>query len=114
MTPTRLSLRISSIFFAIGFLVPGVASAADLSPREAFVFESICLNCHARPDIGVPLIGDEAEWERRRSGGIEPLMTHTVEGYLGMPPLGGCSFCSEEELRRLVSLLSNTPVEPAP
>ena len=113
MTLTRVNLQITSILLAVGFMIPMLASAADLSDREAFVFQSICLNCHARPGIGVPLIGDEAEWERRRSGGVRKLMTRTVEGYLGMPPLGGCSFCSEDELRRLVLLLSNMPVEPA-
>jgi cytochrome c5 len=113
MSKTRLNLRFSWILFAVGFLFPAIASSADLSPREVFVFESICLNCHARPEIGVPLIGDEVEWERRRLGGFEQLMTHTVEGYLGMPPLGGCSFCSEEELRNLISILSNMPIDPA-
>jgi len=95
-------------------LLPSGAAASpgsELSTREAFVLEQICAQCHARPGIGAPLIGDEAQWAPRRAGGFERLLTNTIEGYLGMPPLGTCSFCTEDELRRLVSFLSGMPTE---
>jgi len=81
----------------------------EWSKRETYVLEQICAQCHVRPGIGVPLMGDEAEWGPRRAAGFERLLTNTVEGYLGMPPLGTCSFCTEEELRRLVAILSGMP-----
>lgn len=62
----------------------------------------------------MPLIGDEEEWQRRRAKGLDRLLANTIEGSLGMPPLGTCSFCSEEELRHLVSFLSGMPAEAGP
>jgi len=81
----------------------------ELTKREGYVLAQICAPCHARPGIGAPQIGDEAAWGPRRAAGFERLLTNTIEGYLGMPPLGTCSFCTEEELRRLVAILSSMP-----
>jgi len=77
-----------------------------LTPREARVFQQVCAHCHVQPGIGVPLLGDEAEWAARRARGFDTLLVHTVEGRGGMPPLGTCGFCTEEDLRRLVAFLA--------
>lgn len=87
------------------------ASSAKLTNRESLVLGGVCAHCHAQPGIGVPQVGDEAEWKRRREKGLEALIANTINGAGNMPPLGTCSFCSEEELRRLVALLSGFPLE---
>lgn len=85
-----------------------------LTEREARVFQQICLTCHARPGIGVPMVGDVPEWQARRAKGLDALVAATIEGSLGMPPLGTCSFCTEDELRNLVILLADFPTEAKP
>jgi cytochrome c5 len=100
----------------MGALGAGIESAAisgwdgRLSAREALVLERICAHCHAEPGIGVPLIGDETEWNVRRAKGFETLVSNTIEGAGNMPPLGTCGFCSDDELRRLVAFMSNSPL----
>ena len=77
-----------------------------IGPRQSRVFQQACAHCHVRPGIGVPVLGDEAEWAPRREQGFEALVAHTVEGKGGMPPMGTCSFCSEDDLRRLVAFIA--------
>ena len=95
-------------------LVVPVQAASELSGREAQVFQQICAKCHVTPGLGVPVIGDEPEWQRRRAQGLEQLLAHTIDGFGDMPPLGTCSFCSEQELRHLVAFLAGFPSEVAP
>ncbi len=92
----------------------GASVASALTAREAQVFQQICAECHTQPGIGVPVVGDETEWQARRAKGLDQLLANTVDGWLGMPPLGTCSFCSEEELRHLVIFLAGMPSEPGP
>ncbi|MBW2242689.1 MAG: cytochrome c5 family protein [Deltaproteobacteria bacterium] len=87
------------------------SGASRLTAREAQVFQRICAECHTRPGIGVPVIGDEEEWQARRVKGLDELLANAVNGLLGMPPLGTCSFCTEEELRHLVAFLAGIPLD---
>lgn len=82
-----------------------------LTDREVRIFQRICAECHAWPGIGVPVVGDEAEWKARRARGLDQLLSHTVDGWQGMPPLGTCSFCTEAELRHLVAFMAGIPLE---
>ena len=107
------------VALACGVVAVSVAAAApagervSLSPRQARVFQEICAVCHAWPGIGVPVVGDEAEWKPRRAKGFDTLLANTVNGFGGMPPLGTCSFCSEEDLRQLVSFVAGFAEEAA-
>jgi len=95
---------------------PTPAPAPLLSERETYVLGAICGRCHVRPGIAVPLVGDAAEWDVRRRQGLEVLVQHTVLGVRGMPPLGTCGFCGEDELRRLAAFMAGLPLpaEPPP
>jgi cytochrome c5 len=91
---------------ALCIAVAGVSAAAEPTPRATRLFSLVCAQCHARPGIGVPQIGDREAWREPLARGREALLASTVEGRGGMPPLGGCSFCSEAELRDLIALLT--------
>jgi cytochrome c5 len=87
------------------------AAAAQLTAAQARAYQSICATCHARPDTGAPLVGDEAAWRGRRALGADLLLAHAVNGYRGMPPLGSCGACSEADLRALVVYVSGGAAE---
>ena len=88
--------------------LPG-AAATELSERQAALLTNNCVQCHARPNIGVPQMGDAAAWKERAKQGEETLVVHAVLGLRGMPPLGGCSACSEQDLRVLVRFMAGLP-----
>jgi len=82
------------------------ATRTQLEPALALTYQSVCAACHARPGTGAPLAGNDADWSQRRAQGADALLEHTVNGYRGMPPLGGCGRCSEADLRALVAYLA--------
>ena len=84
------------------------AARAELSPAAARAWQSACASCHARPGTGAPLAGDATAWAERRAQGADVLLAHTVNGYKGMPPLGSCMDCSEQDFEALIRFMSGT------
>ena len=93
----------------IALMVPVTASAAEISERQTSLLQNNCLQCHARPGIGAPLLGDGTAWKKRAKQGEEVLLRNVVAGLRGMPPLGYCSACSEEDLRALIRYMADLP-----
>lgn len=83
---------------------------ADLDERQGRLLSSNCVQCHARPETGAPLMGNPPDWKVRNEQGMDRLLTHTVLGLRGMPPLGYCSACSEQDLRELIKAVSGIEV----
>jgi cytochrome c5 len=88
---------------------PAAAPPASLPPALANTYLAACAPCHARPGIGAPLAGDEADWSERRARGLDALLDSTVVGVGGMPPLGTCGLCSEDDLRQLIAYMALLP-----
>jgi cytochrome c5 len=80
-----------------------------LSDANARTYQVACATCHARSGIGAPVTGVEADWRERREQGLDALLVHTVDGYRGMPPLGTCGLCSEDDLRELIRYMAGLP-----
>lgn len=62
--------------------------------------------CHADPASGAPLTGATAAWAPRLAQGMDTLLDHSINGYKGMPPMGMCMQCSEEQFRALIEFMS--------
>ncbi|MFT5711509.1 MAG: cytochrome c5 [Halioglobus sp.] len=102
-----------SAFLLIIFLVSvtGFARTANAAPtaRQATLMLNNCMQCHARPDTGAPFVGVADEWQEAVARGEDAMLVNVVQGIRGMPPLGYCSACSEEDLRVLIRTLSGMP-----
>ncbi|MGY2288483.1 c-type cytochrome [Pseudomonas sp. SDO528_S397] len=88
---------------------PERAAAAHAMPGDAAlaqVYDTSCKLCHANPAAGAPLTGDAAAWSPRLAQGANTLLDHTLNGYNGMPPMGLCMQCSEEQFLALISFMS--------
>ena len=83
---------------------PTAASPAD--PKLAKIYDQTCKACHSNPASGAPLAGDAKAWTPRTAQGMDVLMQHAINGYKGMPPLGSCMDCSEDELRALIKFMA--------
>lgn len=81
-------------------------ATAQLDERQGKLLSNNCLQCHARPDIGVPIMGNAADWAERNKKGMDALLVNVVQGMRGMPPLGYCSACSEQDFRALIAAMS--------
>lgn len=100
------SMKNRTLLAATLFLFfPGLARAG-LTARQSQLLNVNCLQCHARDGIGVPLMGNQEDWKKRKGQGEDTLLRNAIQGVRGMPPLGYCAACTEEDLRALVRWVS--------
>lgn len=104
----HLTKRCTAMLAALLFLPPAVF-AADLSQRQAQLLANNCVQCHARVDIGAPIMGNPADWKERSKQGEEKILMNVIVGLRGMPPLGYCSACDEQDFRALIRFMANGP-----
>jgi len=87
---------------------------ASLMPADAVLaqtYDTSCKRCHASPASGAPLTGDIQGWAPRVAQGMDTLLDHSINGYNGMPPMGMCMQCSEEEFLALISFMSGQKIQ---
>lgn len=82
------------------------ASLMPSDPELAALYNQTCKSCHAAALGGAPLTGSERVWRPRMTKGEDVLLNHTIDGYGGMPPLGACTDCGEEEFIALIRFMA--------
>ncbi len=65
-----------------------------------------CALCHIDGNGGAPRLGDAEVWQPRLAQGKDALLTHTIEGFNNMPPLGYCMSCEREDFSVLIDFMS--------
>ncbi|UQS88885.1 cytochrome c5 family protein [Pseudomonas chlororaphis subsp. piscium] len=87
---------------------PSTAAVQQLPDDSALarIYDSSCKLCHANPASGAPLTGDVQAWRPRIAQGADTLLDHSINGYNGMPPMGLCMQCSEEQFLALIRFMS--------
>ena len=65
-----------------------------------------CALCHVDGTGGAPRIGNTEEWKARVAQGDDVLLTHAIEGFQNMPPLGYCMACTRDDLTALIRFMS--------
>jgi cytochrome c5 len=104
---------LKAIFAALAFAAlmgcddqqPGI-SPVTLDARLQGIYERTCAACHANPETGAPQAHDLAAWKPRLAQGDDLLLTHIVEGFNGMPPLGQCVECDADDLKTLMHFMA--------
>ncbi len=66
------------------------------------VYKKACIACHSTGAAGAPKVGDDAAWKPRAEKGIDTLVVNAVSGVGTMPPKGGNTTLSDEEVRNAV------------
>jgi cytochrome c5 len=64
-----------------------------------------CALCHVTGEGGAPRSGFAEDWNLRLVNGKAMLLTHTIEGYNNMPPLGYCMSCEEDDFIALIDYM---------
>ena len=77
--------------------------------RQSTLLVNNCVQCHVRPDTGAPLMGREEDWREAVARGEDAMLVNVVHGIRGMPPLGYCSSCTEEDFRVLIRMMAGIP-----
>lgn len=82
---------------------------AQPDARQSSLFVNNCAQCHTRTHTGAPFVGVAEDWKEAVARGEDAMLTNVVQGIRGMPPLGYCSACSEEDLRVLTRMMAGMP-----
>lgn len=100
-----LSVAVLLTFGAFSF-----ASAQEKPPRSGeAVFNAACANCHTGGFggffSGAPAIGDKSDWQALTPKGVDGLTGTTIAGIGKMAARGGCTACSDAEIRAAVAYM---------
>lgn len=99
-----------AITFAALLTFAGQASSAT-DPFTVELYQTSCKICHEDAVGGAPKSFDVAAWKERLAKGKETLLTHAISGFKGMPPLGMCSDCTQEDLVDLIDYMAAEEVQ---
>jgi cytochrome c5 len=83
------------------------AEGTNTAMSGADVVKNSCAMCHAAGLMGAPKVGDKAAWEPRIAQGYETLVEHAIKGIRMMPPKGGNTSLSDEDVAKAVILMAN-------
>jgi len=86
---------------------PAAADEAAGGQRDpADIYSSTCTTCHAAGVAGAPIVGNAEQWaavlEQRE---IEAVYANAINGIGGMPAMGLCMTCSEDEIKATVDYM---------
>ena len=90
------------------------APAATAEGDGKTVYAGLCAACHGSGIPGIPQVGDAAAWEARIAKGNDTLYNNAINGFTGesgmmMPPKGGNTALSDEEIKAAVDyMVSNS------
>ncbi|MGJ8670691.1 MAG: c-type cytochrome [Oceanococcus sp.] len=87
-----------------------VAKMADADPATMEIYNRSCISCHTNGAGGAPRTGDLTAWAPRVEQGMELLLEHTMAGYKGMPPMGMCMECNDEQFAALIEYMAGQKV----
>lgn len=76
---------------------PAPVAKTPKSGKE--IYESACIACHKDGLLESPKFGDNAAWAPRFAQGEAILLQNAIKGMGAMPPRGGQSMLSDEELK---------------
>ncbi len=96
-----------SMVLALSFSFVDTAGSADA--RQIKLLTNNCIQCHTNPESSAPIMGVTEDWQAVIAQGEEATLKNVVLGIRGMPPLGYCSACNENDLRVLTQLIVGFP-----
>ena len=82
-----------------------VASIQGGTRNGKEVYDTACTTCHAIALAGAPKFGDRVSWGERANEDLDRLVETVTNGLGGMPPMGMCMDCSQEELTNAVQYM---------
>jgi len=82
-----------------------VETVASIARSGQEIYEASCAMCHATPAMGAPVFGNAESWGSKLAKGEETLINNAINGINGMPPMGTCASCSEEDMATTVKYM---------
>jgi len=91
----------------VGTVVIGEAPPPKGSLTGEQVYAQVCTACHEGGLAGAPKLGDKAAWAKVIAAGDKVAFGHAISGFNAMPPKGGNSELTDDEVKRAVAFMVN-------
>lgn len=98
-------------FLFLTLLLSAPLASWAIDPFTVELYESSCTVCHDSGVGGAPKSFDVSAWEARLAKGKDVLLNNAISGFNGMPPLGMCSDCTQEDLSELIDYMATEKAE---
>jgi cytochrome c5 len=85
--------------------IPPPAAAAPAKVDGKNVYDTACAACHAAGVAGAPKFGDKVAWAPRLASGKDTLYASSLKGKGAMPPKGGQTQLSDEQVKAAVDVM---------
>lgn len=69
------------------------------------IYTKSCISCHKLGIAGAPKVGDKDAWAPRITGGKEKMVNNAIKGVGNMPPKGGTSKLTDDEIKAAVEYM---------
>lgn len=90
------------------------AASASLDAAVMQKWSRSCALCHVTGNAGAPRVGNAGEWRDRLTQSTGVLLTHTIEGFNDMPPLGYCMSCERGDFIAMIDFMAGSETGEAP
>ena len=81
-------------------------SVATNSATGKSVYQASCATCHEEGRLGAPKLDDRQQWAALLNKNFDVLLHNTLQGLNAMPPKGGCTSCTGEEVIAAVKYMA--------
>ena len=79
------------------------AEVASSGPRAGSdIYAKACAACHSVGVLNAPKLQNAADWAPRMEQGFDTVWKNAINGIGGMPPMGACGDCSDDEIKAAV------------
>ncbi|MFK5971023.1 MAG: c-type cytochrome [Candidatus Marithrix sp.] len=103
--------EIPKITKVIPKIVTDISPVLAVSPKQGKdIYDMTCKSCHIVGIAGAPKIAEKKDWQQRIPKGEDVLVQNAIKGINIMPPKGGNSDLTDEEVKLAVQyMLKNIP-----
>jgi len=98
-------MRKAGVYVLAAVLIASIAGSADAARTGKEIYEAVCQACHTTGVSGAPKFGDKQWLSLEKKEGIKELTKDAIKGVKAMPPKGGCTDCTEAEIKAAVRYL---------
>lgn len=97
-----------------GTAAQAASDGEDGSQSGEEIYGDVCASCHDNGTAGAPALDDDDAWAERTEQGIETLYDHAINGIGSMPPKGGNSDLSDNDVKRAVNHMVENHMDDVP
>jgi len=69
------------------------------------IYTKSCVSCHKMGIAGAPKVGDKSAWAPLIADGEEKMLNNAIKGIGNMPPKGGASKLTDDEIKAAVDYM---------